>query len=66
MKKVKSSDKSIDRGDNASYSEKCQSHISCSFSYKLACIDDKFSKQVFFTEEKNVAYKFIEIFAKKW
>ena len=52
MKKVKSSDKSIDRGDNASYSEKCQSHIPCNFSYKLACIDDKFSKQVFFTEEK--------------
>ena len=35
VKKVKSSDKSSDKGNNSSYTEKCQSHIRCRFSYKL-------------------------------
>ena len=52
VKKVKRSDKSSDRGDNASCTEKWQSHIPCSFSYKRVSIDDKFSKQLLFTEEK--------------
>ena len=44
VKKLQSRDKSNDRGDNASYTEKCQSQIFCSFSYKILCIDEKFSK----------------------
>ena len=40
-KEVKSSDK-----NNASYTEKYQDHISCSFAYKVVCIDNKFSKDV--------------------
>ena len=31
---------------NASYTEKYQEHIPCSFAYKVVCIDDKFSKPV--------------------
>ena len=34
MKKVKSSYKSSDRGENASHTEKYEDHISCSF----ACV----------------------------
>ena len=26
------------------YTNKCQKHIACSYSYKLVCVDDKFSK----------------------
>ena len=58
VKKAKSSDKSSDRGDNASYTEKCQSHIPCSLSYKLVCIDDKVNKQIVLNRGKKVVYKF--------
>ena len=29
-----------------SYSKKSQDHISCSFAYKVVCVDDKFNKTV--------------------
>ena len=32
--------------NDSSYTEKYQSHILCSFSYKVVCIDNKFSKKV--------------------
>ena len=41
LKGVRSSDK-----NNASYTEKYQSHIPLSFVYKVVCIDDKYSKPV--------------------
>ena len=41
VKKVKSSDESSGRGGNASYAEKYQDHIPCSFAYKVFCVDDK-------------------------
>ena len=53
-KGIKSSDK------NASYREKYQDHISCSFAYKVVCVDNKFSKNVVMYRGKNAAYKFIE------
>ena len=37
---------SNDRNNNSSYTERYQSHIPCSFAYKVVCIDDKFSKPV--------------------
>ena len=46
--------------NNSSYTEKYQSHISCSFAYKVVCIDNKFSKKVVLYRGKNVVYKFIE------
>ena len=40
------------RSDNASCTERCQIHIPCSFAYKVFCVDDRFSKPVFFTVQK--------------
>ena len=60
MKIVKSSDKSSDRGDDASYTEKYQYHIPCSFAYKFVCVDDKFSKLIVLYRAKNKIYKFTE------
>ena len=50
MKRVKSSS---DSADNASCTEKYQYHISCSFSYKLVCTDDKFNKSVILCRGKK-------------
>ena len=42
-----------DRDKNTSYNEKNQDHISCSFAYKVVCIDDKFSKRAVLYREKT-------------
>ena len=42
----------IGRDSNSSDTEKYQSHIPCSFTYKVVCIDNRFSKKLSFTEEK--------------
>ena len=42
------------------YTKKHQDHIPCSFPYKLACIDDKFSKPVVLYRSDKAVYKFIE------
>ena len=55
LKRVKSSNKK-----NGSYTEKYQAHIPCSFTYKVACVDNKFSKKVVLYRGKNAVYKFIE------
>ena len=46
--------------NNSPYTEKYQSHIPCSFAYKVVCIDNKFSKKVVLYRRKNAVYKFIE------
>ena len=46
--------------NNTSYTEKYQDHIPSSFSYKVVCVDNKFSKKVAFYREKNAVYRFIE------
>ena len=46
--------------DNVSYTRKYQDHILCSFAYKLACIDNKFSKKIVLYRGKNVANVFIK------
>ena len=43
-----------------SCTRKHQDKIPCSFSYKLVCADNKFSKPVFLYRGENIAYKFIE------
>ena len=48
-KGVKTSDK-----NNGLYTEKYQDHIPCSFAYKVACVDNKFSKDVVLYRGKNV------------
>ena len=55
LKGVKSSDK-----NNGSYTERYQAHVSCSFAYKVVCVDKKFSKKVALYRGKNAAYKFIQ------
>ena len=55
LKRVKSSDK-----NNGSYTEKCHETIPCSFDYKVACVDNKFSKKVVLYREKNAVYRFIK------
>ena len=52
-----------DKNNNTSYTEKVQEHIPCSFAYKNMCIDDRFSKPLFFTEEK---INLLKRFLKKW
>ena len=42
-----------------SYIRKYQDHVPCSFSYKVVCIDDKFSKDVVLCRGKNAVFKFI-------
>ena len=44
---------------NASYTEKYQEHIPCCFTYKIVCIDDRFSKPVALNRGKNRVHKFI-------
>ena len=43
-----------------SYWKKYYNHISCSFAYKLASVDDKFTNPIELYRDKNAAYKLIE------
>ena len=49
---LKSCDAGLDN-DCFSYTRKYQDHIPCSFAYKVACIDDEFSKDVVLCRGKN-------------
>ena len=42
------------------YSKIYQDHISCSFAYKLVCVDDEFTKPVVVFRCENDAYEFIK------
>ena len=55
LKKVESSSK-----NNGSYTEKYQDHIPCSLAYKVACVDNKFSKKVVLYRGKNAVYRFVK------
>ena len=55
LKRVRSNPK-----NSGSYTEKYQDRIPCSFSYKVVCVDNKFSKKAVLYRGKNAAYKFIE------
>ena len=48
------------------YTERYQEHISCSFSHKLVCVDNKFSKPIVVSRGKNADYKFIEAILKEY
>ena len=59
-KEVKSSD-----ANNGSYTEKYQDHIPCSFAYKVACVDNKFSKDVVLYRGKQMLFtNFLKQFLK--
>ena len=48
------------------YSKKYQDHIHCTFAYKLACVDDKFSKPIVIFRSENAAFQFIEAILKEY
>ena len=54
-----------DKNNNTSCTEKYQKHIPCSFAYKVACINDKFSKPFVLYRGKNAVNKCIETFLEK-
>ena len=60
LKRIRSDDK-----NNGSFTKKYQQHIPCSFTYKVVCIDDKFSKPVVLYRGKSAANKFIEAILKE-
>ena len=43
-----------------SYSKKYHNHISCSFAYKIVCIDDRFSKPIVVFRSENATYEYIK------
>ena len=49
-----------------SYTEKYQDHITCSFAYKIVCIDDRFSKPTIIYRGENAAYEFIKAILKDY
>ena len=51
---------------NTSYTEKYQSHIFCSFAYKVFCVDNKFSKDIVIYRKKDSIYKFVERILKEY
>ena len=55
LKGVRSSGK-----NNTSYTGKYQGHVSCSFAYKVVCIDDRFREKKFLYRGENAVYRFIE------
>ena len=44
------------QNSNESYTNKKQKHVACSYSYKLVCFDDKFSKPFKSYLGKDVVY----------
>ena len=48
------------------YTERYQEHISYSFSHKLVCVDNKFSKPIVVSRGENADYKFIEAILKEY
>ena len=40
-------------------------HFPCSFAYKLACVNDEFTKSILVFRGENTSYKFIEAILKE-
>ena len=49
-----------------SYSKKYQNHVSCSFAYKLVCVDDELTKPIVNFRGENTAYEFIKAIFKEF
>ena len=45
--------------------KKYQDHILCSFSYKVVCVDDRFTEQIVVYRGENAAYEFIKAILKE-
>ena len=46
--------------------KKNQDHVSCSFAYKVFCIDDRFSKPIVVFRGENAAYEFNKAILKEY
>ena len=44
---------------DGTYTNKYQKHVACTYSYKLVCVDDKFSKSFKSYLGKDVVFNFI-------
>ena len=42
------------------YTKKYHEHVSCSYAYKVVCIDDKYSKSIIVYRGVNAAYEFFK------
>ena len=62
---IKNCDFGVDN-DVYSYTRKYQDHIPCSFAYKLACVDNKFSKDVVLYRENNAVLNFLKCIFKEY
>ena len=49
-----------------SYTKKYQDHLPCSFAYKVACVDDRFTKWIVDYRGENAAYEFIKSILKEF
>ena len=49
-----------------SYSKRYQDRIPCSFTFKLVCVDDKFSKSIVVFRGESAAYEFIKALCKEY
>ena len=49
-----------------SYTKKYLDHVPCSFSYKIVCIDNKFSKPIVVFRGENAAYEVIKAILKEY
>ena len=46
--------------------QKYQDHIPCSFAYKVACIDDRFTNPILVYRGENAAYEFLKALLKEY
>ena len=49
-----------------SYIKKYHDHVSCSFAYKIVCIDDRFSKPIIVYRGENATYDFVKAILKEY
>ena len=48
------------------YLKKYHDYVSCSFAYKVACIDGRFSKPIVVFRGENADYEFVKAFLKEY
>ena len=48
------------------YSKNYHNHISCSFAYKVVCVDDRFSKPIVVFRSENATYELIKTILKEY
>ena len=53
-------------GDIECSSRKYQNHVPCSFTYKVVCVDNKFSEKIVLYRGKGAVYEFIKSVLNKY